>query len=220
MTFNTALSGLRAANTDLAVTGNNIANTSTVGFKESRTEFGDVYANAILGSGSKTAGSGVLVTDISQQFNQGNISFTDNTLDMAINGVGFFVLSKDGSLSYTRAGQFGLDNSGFIVSNDGARVQGFPVNTQGAIAQGVLSDIRVQTQDLTPRTTQNVDLRFTLDSRQNAPIVPTFDPTDTDSFNSSTSLTVYDSLGNPHILTSYFVKTATPNQWNLHVQID
>src|ERR1700712_1300974 len=104
MSFNTALSGLRAANQDLSVTGNNIANASTTGFKESRTEFGDVYANSILGTGSRTPGSGVIVNSIAQQFSQGNINITNNSLDLAINGNGFFVVKNQGTPSYTRAG--------------------------------------------------------------------------------------------------------------------
>jgi flagellar hook protein FlgE len=121
MSFNTALSGLRAANQDLSVTGNNIANASTTGFKESRTQFGDVYANSILGTGSRTPGSGVLVNSIAQQFSQGNINITNNSLDLAINGNGFFIVNNQGSPSYTRAGNFGLDNLGYIVSSNGGR---------------------------------------------------------------------------------------------------
>src|SRR5690606_24475149 len=125
MSFNTALSGLRPANQDLAVTGNNIANASTVGFKASRAEFGDVYANSILGTGSRTPGSGVLVQDIAQQFDQGNISITNNSLDLAISGNGFFILSDQGSPVYTRSGVFGVDNQGYVVGSQNARLQGF-----------------------------------------------------------------------------------------------
>ena len=219
MSFNTALSGLRAANMDLSVTGNNIANASTVGFKKSRSEFGDVYARSLVGSGGAGAGSGVLVTEIAQQFDQGNISFTDNALDLAINGQGFFILSDSGARAYTRAGTFGLDNQGFIVSNDGARLQGNPANSLGIISSGVLSDLQVQTQDLQPNQTQQVEVEFKLDSRSTTPPVSPFDPADPDTFNSSTSQTIYDSLGNPHVLTEYFVKTGA-NSWDMHALID
>jgi flagellar hook protein FlgE len=119
MSFNIGLSGLRAATKDLNVTGNNIANAGTAGFKQSRAEFADVYAASVLGSGSNPQGSGVLLGDISQQFNQGNINYTQNALDLAINGNGFFVTSNGGDIGYTRAGYFGTDRDGYIVNNFG-----------------------------------------------------------------------------------------------------
>ena len=218
MSFNTALSGLRAANTDLSVTGNNIANASTTGFKRSRTEFGDVYANQLVGGGV-TAGSGVLVTAISQQFGQGNISFTDNALDLAVNGQGFFVLSDGGARAYTRAGNFGLDNQGFIVGNGGAKLQGFPADAQGVITQGVLDDLQIQTTSLAPNLTQSADLEFNLNSGEPVPAITPFDAQDPDTFNASTSLTIFDSLGNPHVQSQFFVKTG-PNSWDMNIQVD
>ena len=218
MSFNTALSGLRAANQDLSVSGNNIANASTIGFKRSRAEFGDVYANSLV-AGSNAAGSGVLVSDVAQQFTQGNISFTDNALDLAINGQGFFIFSDNGATTYSRAGNLGLDANGFIVSNGGARLQGYPATAQGVIQTGVLADLQVQTQSLSPSLTQGVETQFNLDSREGTPAVSPFDPTDPASYNSSTSLTIYDSLGNPHVMSQYFVKTAN-NTWNLNIQVD
>jgi flagellar hook protein FlgE len=218
MSFNTALSGLRAANTDLSVTGNNIANASTTGFKRSRTEFGDVYANQLVGGGV-TAGSGVLVTEIAQQFGQGNISFTDNALDLAVNGQGFFVLSDSGARAYTRAGTFGLDNQGYIVGNGNARLQGFPADAQGVITTGVLADLQISTTSLSPSLTQTADITFNLDSRESIPTVSPFDPLDPDTFNASTSLTIFDSLGNPHVQSQYFVKTAA-NTWDMNILID
>ena len=219
MAFNTALSGLRASNQDLSVTGNNIANASTVGFKRSRAEFGDVYANSLIGAGGNTVGSGVLVNNVAQQFDQGNVSFTDNALDLAINGSGMFILSDGGARTYTRAGYFGLDSQGFIVSNSSARLQGYQANSAGVISTGVLGDLQIQTSDISPALTQNASLQFNLDSRESSPVVTTFDITDPNSFNSSTSMTVYDSQGNPHVMTSYFVKTAA-NTWDAHVYID
>jgi len=124
MPFDTALSGIRAASTNLSVTGSNIANASTNGFKVSRTEFGDVYANSVLGAGSNNIGAGVQVQDVSQSFAQGNVAFTENELDMAINGNGFFIVSRGGEQLYTRAGTFGLDDDGFITNNIGARFTG------------------------------------------------------------------------------------------------
>ena len=111
MTFNTALSGLRASSQDLEITGNNIANASTIGFKQSRGEFGDVYANSLTG-GSNNIGAGIVMQDVAQQFNQGSISFTENSLDLAINGEGFFIVSDNGAQEYTRQGIFGVDDAG------------------------------------------------------------------------------------------------------------
>lgn len=223
MSFNTALSGLRAASQDLSVTGNNIANASTTGFKESRTEFGDVYANSILGTGSRTPGSGVLVTQIAQQFGQGNINITNNSLDLAINGSGFFILSDQGSQQYTRAGAFGLDNSGYIVASNNARLQGFAADADGNILTGAMTDLRIQTSDIDPNATTAVDLRFNLNSGSPVPATAVFDPTDATSYNWSTAATIYDSLGNPHVLTTYYVKntpTATGTDWDVYSDLD
>ena len=119
MSFNTALTGLRTANTELEVSGNNIANASTVGFKQSRAEFADVYASTVVGGGSDSVGNGVRIADIAQQFSQGNIGFTESALDLAINGGGFFVLNDQGSQSFTRAGQFGVDDLGILRMSPG-----------------------------------------------------------------------------------------------------
>ncbi len=226
MPFNTSLSGLRASSQDLAVTGNNIANASTIGFKESRAEFGDVYANSILGTGSRTPGSGVLVNRIAQQFGQGNINITNNSLDLAVNGSGFFILSDQGSLNYTRAGSFGLDNQGYIVASNNSRLQGFAANPTGQILSGALADLRLQTADINPSATTQVNVRFNLDSSDALPATGTFNPTDPTSYNWSTAATIYDSLGNPHVLTTYYVKTNTVvpapggTQWDVYSDLD
>lgn len=169
MSFNVALSGLRAANQDLAVTGNNIANASTTGFKQSRAEFADVYAGSVLGTGSRSPGSGVLVGAIAQQFGQGNISITNNSLDFAISGEGFFVLSDRGAPVYTRAGIFGLDQQGYIVGSNNARLQGFQADVNGDILSGAPGDLRINTADIAPNATSAVDMRFNLDSASSVP---------------------------------------------------
>jgi len=219
MSFNTALSGLRAANTDLEVTGNNIANASTTGFKRSRAEFGDVYANSLV-SGSNTTGSGVLVNSISQQFDQGNISFTDNSLDLAINGTGFFVVAESsGATAYTRAGYFGIDDEGYITSNSGSTLQGFLPTGTGSGVGGTPADLRVQSGDLAPSATSAVDLLFNLDARGDTPSISPFNPNDADTFNSSTSLTLFDSRGQAQVLSTFYEKTAAENVWNMHAYI-
>lgn len=165
MSFNTALSGIRAANTDLQVTGNNIANASTIGFKTSRAEFGDVYTSTLLGGGSNTAGSGVTIQNIRQQFTQGNLKFTQNELDMSVNGEGFFVVEKNGNRLFTRAGTFGLDKDGYIVNGTGALLQGFTADSDGNVS-GILSDLHVDVSSQAPRQTTAVDASFNLDSSE------------------------------------------------------
>lgn len=229
MAFDTAISGINAASADLNVISNNIANASTVGYKTSRAEFADVFATSLLGAGGNAIGKGVSLSAVTQEFGQGNISFTDNALDLAISGGGFFQLSVDGALQYTRAGNFKVDREGFVVSNSGSRLQGFQVNAVGDVT-GQLGDIQIDTSLLDPNPTGLVDLTSNLDSREVQPTVPfggPFDafalpPTSPDpsSFNATTSTTVYDGLGNPHVLSLYFVKTATPNQWEVHSLVD
>ncbi len=165
MPFDTALSGIRAASTDLTVTGNNIANASTTGFKSSRTEFADVYATSVLGSGNTAIGSGVQVSDVSQNFVQGNVTFTEKELDLAINGNGFFMLEDGGETQYSRAGAFGLDDQGFIVNASGAYLQGFVADAEGNI-DGIPSDISIQTSNLDPRRTTSVESVLNLDAAE------------------------------------------------------
>ncbi|MFK7160718.1 flagellar hook protein FlgE [Marinospirillum sp. MEB164] len=165
MSFNIGLSGLRAAQMDLSVTGNNIANASTVGFKQSRAEFGDVYSASILGTGKHSTGSGVLVERVSQQHTQGNINYTDRALDMAIEGNGYFILSNNGQTEYTRAGYFNLDKDGYIINNTGKRLQGYTADDQGNV-QGVMGDMRISQTNIEPKATGRLDLEFNFDSRK------------------------------------------------------
>ncbi len=165
MPFNVALSGLRASSTDLEVTGNNIANASTVGFKRSRTEFGDIYSNSFFGGGATSIGDGVTVQNVRQLHSQGNVSFTDNSLDLAITGNGYLILSDQGEAKYSRAGQLGVNKDGFLVNNTGMRVQGFQANSEGTVS-GVLDDLVVETSDLPPRRTTLVEGVLNLDSSE------------------------------------------------------
>lgn len=165
MTFNVALSGLRASSTDLEVTGNNIANASTVGFKRSRAEFGDIYSNSFFGGGVTDVGDGVTVQKIRQLHSQGNVSFTDSGLDLAITGNGYFVVNDGDEIKYSRAGQFGVDRNGFLVNNTGMRVQGFQADDNGTVS-GVLGDLVVETNDLAPRRTTQVDTLLNLNASE------------------------------------------------------
>jgi len=231
MSFNIALSGLNAAQKDLDVTSNNIANVATVGFKESRAEFVDVYASSLLAAGNTKVGDGVLTSDVAQQFQQGSIQFTQNSLDLAITGNGFFaVVPELDSLefSYTRAGQFKLNSDNFVVNSAGQHLLGFPVNSDGSSASVSLSTsepIRIPTASGAPSSTNEVDIRMNLPAGD--PIItgaPTnFDLTDPLTYNHSTSVTVFDSLGDSHIMTYYFIKQAPAagnNPWIVAAAID
>lgn len=225
MSFNIALSGLNAAQKDLDVTSNNIANVNTVGFKESRAEFVDVYASSLLASGKTKVGDGVLTSEVAQQFSQGSIQFTNNSLDLAITGNGFFATVPEiDSLetSYTRAGQFKLNDDNFVVNSAGGHLLGFPINADGTSASVSLSTatpIRIPTSSGAPTQSSEVDIRMNLPAGDVPPANPVFDPTDPLTFNNSTSVTVFDSLGDSHIMTYYFVKSAA-NEWNVFTAVD
>lgn len=219
MSFNIGLSGIKAASSDLNITGNNIANASTVGFKQSRAEFQDLYAASVLGTGKNAQGSGVLLGNVGQLFNQGTIDSTQNALDMGINGNGFFVTSNNGAIQYTRAGYFGTDKEGFIVDNNGYKLQGYTTNDQGLLQPGVRSDLRIETASQAPKASSSIKQTVNLNSTQTTPTTTPFNPSDPTSYNSSTSVNIYDSQGNAHVLSQYFVKGAN-NSWTMNVLID
>jgi flagellar hook protein FlgE len=222
MAFQQGLSGLNIASKALDAISNNVANSTTVGFKQSSAQFSDLYASTLGGGGKAQIGIGATVTGVAQQFSQGNITVTSNPLDLAINGEGFFRMSDNGSTIYTRNGQFSVDKNGYIVNPSGYRLTGYGVDADDNIVVTAPIDLRIDTalSGGEPRATLGADLAVNLDSRLAAPANPVFSPTDTTSFSYSTSLTSYDSLGNSHIMSIYFVKTATPNQWNMHTSLD
>ena len=215
MGFQQGLSGLNAASKSLEVTGNNVANSSTVGFKGAQAEFADVYASSLSGAGSSQVGIGVKVAAVAQQFTQGNVTASNNPLDLAINGGGFFRMSNNGTVTYGRNGQFQLDKNGYIVNAQGSRLTGYIADTKGVLATGAPTDLNINTADLAPQATSKVKLLVNLDSREMPPATPVFSATDPTSFNRSTSISVFDSLGNSHIVQGYFVKTAA-NTWDVY----
>ncbi len=217
MTFRAAISGLRAATNDLDVTANNIANANTTGFKKSRAEFADVYAVSNIGTSGSAIGQGVQTLRVAQQFTQGNISFTDKGLDLAINGEGFFQVDDSGSPVYTRAGAFGLDKDGFIADAKGRQLVGFQTDASNNLT-GATGPLQINTNDIAPAATTTVDIQLNLDSSATPPVNP-FNVNDPSSFNNSTSMTTYDSLGNSHLLTLYYRKTAA-NSWEARAQMD
>jgi flagellar hook protein FlgE len=220
MPFRLALSGLNAASADLSVTANNIANSSTNGFKESRAEFSELFAVSSQGVASLAAGNGVRVSDIAQQFSQGNIDFTDSNLDLAISGTGFFTVSDGGSFAYTRAGAFRTDAEGYVVNSQGQRLQVYPPVAGGGFNTGSLADLRLVTSESAPAATANVELLANLPADAVPPATTPFDPTDPTSFTRATSMTVYDSLGAAHTATVYFSKEAAPGEWSTRFYID
>lgn len=236
MSFNTALSGLQAANIDLNVTSNNIANVATTGFKYSRTEFGDIYAVSPFGNSPTAVGNGVQINNVSQQFSQGNFQFTDGSLDLAISGEGFFVLSQNEAgtdLSYTRAGAFGVNADGFIVNNDGQFLQAFPVDpTSGEVTSTSLNtstSINLPSSTGAPQATAQLEVGVNLNA-SSIPLDPAlFDPSVNNTYSNSTSSTVFDSLGESHVLSYYFIKDAPGsatnaagdlNQWQVFSYLD
>lgn len=219
MSFQQGLSGLNAASKSLDVIGNNVANANTVGFKQSRAEFADVYANALNGSGTGSAGIGVKVADIQRQFTQGNITNTENPLDIAINGNGFFRLSNSGAITYSRNGQFQLDKAGYIVTSSGERLTGYVADSTGALQTGALTDIQINSADLAPQASTKVNDVFNLDSRSAVLPLASFNPADPTTYTQVVPISVYDSQGNPHTLQSYLIKTAA-NTWDVRTTVD
>ena len=223
MGFQQGLSGLNAASKSLDVIGNNISNASTVGFKQAEVQFADVYANSLNGAGGAQVGIGTRVAAIAQQFTQGNVSTTNNPLDIAINGNGFFRLNTNGAVTYSRNGQFQLDKSGFIVNAQGAQLTGYVANANGTLSTGSPAAININTADIPPSQTTSVNALVNLDSRKTNPGGATpivFSPTDPTSYNNATSVAVFDSLGNSHVLQTFFAKDPAALTWNVYATSD
>jgi len=219
MAFRVAISGLKAASGELDVIGNNIANSNTAGFKKSRAEFVDVFAVSSVGGSGSTPGSGVRLSAIKQQFTQGNIAFTDNNLDMAINGTGFFILDDSGTQIYSRGGAFGVDRNGYLANAQGQNLIAFGADSSGNII-GAAGPIRVNTTNIAPQASANMTIDLNFDAAQTPPAVGTFSVSNPNSYNHSTSTSIFDSLGNSHLASMYYVKTATANTWNSYTFVD
>ncbi len=218
MGFQQGLSGLNAASKSLDVIGNNISNANTVGFKMAQAQFSDVFANSLSGAGTSGVGIGVKVQAVQQLFTQGNISSTNNPLDIAINGAGFFRMSTNGAITFSRNGQFSLDKNGNIVNAQGANLTGYAADTNGVLSTGSAVPLTINTSDIAPKQTDTVNALLNLDSRSLVPgtqvpvaippvIIPiAFSLTDPLSYNNATSVAVFDSLGNSHVLQTFFVR--------------
>ncbi len=283
--FGTSVSGIKNSQKHIDVTSNNIANTNSYGFKKSRAEFADVYANSVFTNSKTNAGMGVQNTVVSQQFVQGALSGdTGNPLDMAIQGNGFFVLKGPGSnaQTFTRNGAFQINKEGYVVTAMGDFLQGWNVNPDGTTTSLDLSgthNIRLPPDTGAPKMSTNVSIGVNLPADkpphvpafppagndpwtndpfpQIPPVAPAvqtqypqygtyrgadgkmvanggnnitpgtppapadakllqyylkFDPNDASTYTASTSQTIHDSLGRPHTLTYFMIKTGPEQQ--------
>lgn len=217
MGFQTGLSGLNAASRNLDVIGHNVANANTYGAKASRAEFADMYANSMNGTGNNHIGIGVRLATVTQQFTPGNITPTDNPMDLAINGAGFFqVADARGALMYTRNGQFQVDREGYVTTSDGMKLLGYGATVDGQIVPSQAGPIKLPTAGLEPRKTSSIAMELNLDPRQPEidPAVA-FDPDDPESYNNATSMTLFDTKGQPVAATFYFRKNDT-GDWDVY----
>jgi flagellar hook protein FlgE len=220
MSFYTALTGLNGAQADISATSNNIANVGTTGFKRSRAEFGDIFATSPLQNASSSIGSGAILKGIKQQFTQGNIASSLNALDLAISGQGFFSLKPSLTSSqtvFTRNGSFNVDNDRYVVDSAGQYLMTYPVNADGSVTAKDLNSavpLQLPVTSGEPNATSNIQLGVNVPA--DAAVIPnlpefadgyTFNPDDPATYTNSTSITIFDDLGNPTIATIYFIKT-------------
>ncbi|WP_426339257.1 flagellar hook protein FlgE [Pseudoduganella sp. S-14] len=223
--FQQGLSGLNAAGKSLDVIGNNIANASTVGFKGSQAQFADLYANSLNGVAGNNPGIGVSISRIAQQFTQGNIETTNNPLDVSINGGGFFrTVAPSGEVQYSRNGQFLLDKNGIITNAQGNAITGYLANQSGVILAGAPVPIKIDTADLTPVETTEANFKINLSSTSPVPTKVPFDASDPLTYTKQTVMDVFDSLGNAHTMSVFYVNKGS-GVWDVYagsdgVQID
>ena len=213
MSFQQGLSGLNAATKNLDVIGNNVANANTVGFKGAAAEFADVFASSVGGDSSQV-GIGTAITAVNTNFSQGNINVSNNPLDLAINGQGFFRLDTVGVISYTRNGQFTLDKDGYLVNSSGDNVTGYSADAQGVVNSASFAKLRVSTAQVPAGATTTGKVMVNANSSKALLLPAGFNLSDSATYHDATSLSVYDSLGNAHTLSVYFMKTAA-NSWEV-----
>jgi flagellar hook protein FlgE len=215
MGYQQGLSGLAGASNDLDVIGNNIANANTIGFKQGQAQFADVYANSVATAVNTQIGLGTRLAQVQQQFSQGQITTTNQALDVAINGNGFYQMSNNGSLTYSRNGVFQLDKNGFIVSSDGLQLMGYAANANGVINTAQTVPLQIPTGNIPPVATKTITAGLNLNAQDTVPTVTPFDPTNNKTYSYSTSTNVYDSLGGSQQVNMYFVKSAT-GTWDVY----
>ncbi|HHT9033061.1 TPA: flagellar hook protein FlgE [Burkholderia cenocepacia] len=208
MGYQQGLSGLAGASNALDVIGNNIANANTVGFKSSTAQFADMYANSVATSVNTQIGIGTSLNSVQQQFGQGTINTTNSSLDVAINGNGFFQMSNNGVTTYSRDGTFQRDKNGFIVDSQGRNLMGYAANAGGVINTAQTVPLQAPTTNIAPTATTKITGQFNLNSQDTVPTKTPFSATDNTTYNYTTSIQVYDSLGGSQAVNMYFVKSA------------
>ncbi|CAN0624027.1 flagellar hook protein FlgE [Burkholderia multivorans] len=218
MGYQQGLSGLAGASSDLDVIGNNIANANTVGFKSSTAQFADMYASSVATAVNNQIGIGTMVNSVQQQFSQGTISTTNSALDVAINGNGFFQMSNNGVLTYSRDGTFQRDKNGYLVNSQGLNLMGYAANPNGVINTASTVPLQAPTANIAPTATSKISAQFNLNSQDTVPVTAPFNYTDSTSYNFSTSIQTYDTLGGSQQVNMYFVKTAA-NTWEAYAGV-
>ncbi len=217
-----SLSGLSAAQLDLNTTSNNIANANTYGFKESRAEFADVYSNSLFTNAKTAPGQGVQASNVAQQFHEGSSIYTNNPMDLRVQGTGFFAVAKDrltpNSNELTRNGAFHLNKDNYMVSSSDEYLLGYNVNEDtGQVTSFEPKPLKIPAEFGKPKMTENVTLGVNLPATGEAKDPALFDFEDPETFNRSTSSTVYDSMGQSYKMTTYYVKDVnTPNNWQVY----
>ncbi|MGR2768075.1 flagellar hook protein FlgE [Photobacterium ganghwense] len=226
MSMNIALSGLSAAQKDLNTTSNNIANANTYGFKESRAEFADVYSNSIFSNSKTTTGGGVQTSTVAQQFHEGSSIYTNNPLDLRVSGAGFFAVAANKNEpnvnSLTRNGAFHLNSDNEIVNAENNFLLGYEVNNDTkSVASYEPKPMKISDTFGQPQKSNNMNISLNLPNKETQPVNSPFDPQNPDSFNKSTSSTVYDSLGKPYKLSTYYVAEtpALENSWQVYYTV-
>jgi flagellar hook protein FlgE len=219
MSFGIALSGLDAAQSDLNTTANNIANSATTGFKSSNANFAELFAVSPQGVSDTQIGNGVQLQQVEQQFSQGDIETTGNSLDLALSGNGFFTVSSNGADQYTRAGSFQTNADGEVVNAANQNLQVYAPTASGAFNTTSLTNLVIPTGDSAPAASTTASLSFNLPAASTAPTAVPFNPANANSYNQSTSMTLYDSLGAAHTASFYFVSTGGSN-WDVYQYVD
>ncbi|KOO02232.1 flagellar hook protein FlgE [Vibrio nereis] len=220
-----ALSGLSAAQLDLNTTSNNIANANTYGFKESRAEFGDVYSNSLFTNAKTTPGGGVQAQKVAQQFHEGSSVYTNNPMDLRISGTGFFAVAKDRlsptTNELTRNGAFHLNKDNYMVTSNDEFLLGYKVNEDtGDVLSYEPTPLNIPKEFGKPKQTANIEVGVNLPASGDLKDPTKFDFNDPDSYNRSTSSTIYDSMGQSYKLTTYYLKDQTqPNTWQTYYTV-
>jgi flagellar hook protein FlgE len=216
--FNIGITGMKAAGSAMNVTGDNIANAGTFGFKRSRAEFQDILAKSLKGiDGGDQMGSGTKLAHITPQFTQGTVNRTENITDLAVNGNGFFAVETNFGRGFTRDGSFHFNKDGELINGDGYKVLGFKANEDGSKITTKVAPVRLANTTIPAKATDNVKIMMNLDSRADVQQFDPANPEKTSQFNSA--VTVYDNVGTQRLVTVYFNKTAD-NLWSYHAMVD